>query len=351
MIFNEMNTNTTVSYETVQESPYELGIGGALMHVYENECNYNALMKAATLSEMKYYNETGKSLFVQEAGAFSSFISKAKDFFKKVIEKIKSICKKFVAKIRQYTASDKDFVKKYQNEIIMKQSKLKDFEFDGYKFTGIDTAITTKDINTLTGNIDGSSNSDDINDKIEANRPTIIGKSGSMTESEFRDALNELFKGDKESINNIDLSEQLRYISDTKKAIDDAERAEKNITDSINKSIKEMENLSKALVTARVEKDTPRAGKVLKSEDRAAYNVGDANATQMENGANKLNNMIKLYRAYCNDLTITYGAKVKALNDRNRQARAICIKALSYKHEAAMVESYNDDIFAGVSII
>ena len=102
MIFNEMNTNNTaISYDAVQESPYELGIGGALMHVYENECNYNALMKAAALSEMKYYNQTGGDLFVQEAGAFAGFIQKAKEFFKKVIEKIKSIAKKFIAKINQ----------------------------------------------------------------------------------------------------------------------------------------------------------------------------------------------------------------------------------------------------------
>ena len=39
------------------------------MHVYENECNYNAIMKAAGISELKYYKETGGDLFVQEAGA------------------------------------------------------------------------------------------------------------------------------------------------------------------------------------------------------------------------------------------------------------------------------------------
>ena len=131
MIFNEMNTSVN-SYESVQESPHELGIGGALMHVYENECNYNALMKAAALSELKYYNENGGDLFVQEAGAFNGFMGKVKAFFVKVIEKIKSICKKFVAKIRQFTMSDKDFVKKYANQL--QRANLKDFEFNGYKF-------------------------------------------------------------------------------------------------------------------------------------------------------------------------------------------------------------------------
>ena len=69
-------------------SPYKLGIEGGLMHVYENECNFNALMRAVGISELKYYNDTGRDLFVHEAGAFAGFIEKAKAFFKKVIERL-----------------------------------------------------------------------------------------------------------------------------------------------------------------------------------------------------------------------------------------------------------------------
>ena len=58
MIFNTDNY-----YDgPVAPSPYPVGIEGALMHVYENECNYNALMKAVGISELKYYQETGKNL-------------------------------------------------------------------------------------------------------------------------------------------------------------------------------------------------------------------------------------------------------------------------------------------------
>ena len=122
--------------ENIKESPYPLGYEGALMHVYENECNYNAIMKAVGLSEMSYYQETGRELFLNEAGAFSGFIDKVKAFFRKVIEKIKSIFKKFIAAIDQYRLDNKQFVKKYSAQILRKD--LSNFEFEGYKFSMLD---------------------------------------------------------------------------------------------------------------------------------------------------------------------------------------------------------------------
>lgn len=334
MIFNEMN-NITVSHENVQESPHELGIGGALMHVYENECNYNALMKAAALSEMKYYNETGGDLFVQEAGALSGFMGKVKEFFKKVIEKIKSIAKKFVAKINQFTMKDKDFVKKYQNELIRRD--LKDFEFNGYKFPlksrnkGIALFADVK--------ADGSNDQDAINDIIEKNRGSIVGESA-LTESEYRDRLKEMLYGEKEDFS-VNIREQLVIISETSKNIKDVEKEEKDIIGNIDKIISGFE-------------------KKIKQLDTEARNLLSANKDGSKDGEAKLkderikglNNEITVAKAHSNDLTVYFGACARAFADRNRQAKAICVKALSYKHESAMVsEGSYGDIFAGVEIV
>ena len=48
MIFDSVleNTNSEIDLTNVTESAYECGLEGAFMHVYENECNYNALMRA-----------------------------------------------------------------------------------------------------------------------------------------------------------------------------------------------------------------------------------------------------------------------------------------------------------------
>ena len=334
MIFNDMN-NVGVSHESVQESPYELGIGGALMHVYENECNYNALMKAAALSEMKYYNQTGGDLFVQEAGAFSGFLQKAKDFFKKVIEKIKSIAKKFVAKINQFTMKDKDFVKKYQTELVRRN--LTDFEFNGYKFPlAKGNTSTTGAVSDVKA--DGSDDQDALNDIIEKNRGNIVGGSA-MTESEFRDELKDKLYGDKEDIK-VQIRSELGIISDTAKLVKEAEKEEKDIIKGIDDIIKILDNAIKT-IDKGINSD-------IKSGNYDQKFVDDKN-----NAIKYINNKITVYKALSNDLTVYYGAYVKALTDRNRQAKAICVKALSYKanNESASVSEGSYDIFSGVEII
>ena len=37
-------------WNSIQESKYDLGIEGAYMHMYENQCNFNAIMKSVGLS-------------------------------------------------------------------------------------------------------------------------------------------------------------------------------------------------------------------------------------------------------------------------------------------------------------
>ena len=85
MLFDTNISESAIDIADVEPSKYEANLEGALMCVYENECNYNALMKATGLSELKYYKETAGDLFLNEAGAFGGFLSKAKEFFKKVL--------------------------------------------------------------------------------------------------------------------------------------------------------------------------------------------------------------------------------------------------------------------------
>ena len=88
MFLNE-SYNSIENFDHVHESPYELGVEGALMHVYENECNYNAIMKSVGIAEFKYYNETGRTdLFVHEAGATGGLLSKIISFFKAINDTI-----------------------------------------------------------------------------------------------------------------------------------------------------------------------------------------------------------------------------------------------------------------------
>ena len=353
MIFNQ-NTTPVGGLSNIQESQYELGLEGALMHVYENECNYNAIIKSVGLSELRYYQETGKDLFVHEAGAFKGYVEKVKKFFQSVIEKIKAIFKKFVATMDRFKASDKDFVKKYKDQVLRNIANAKDFEVPAYTFDNLDSyaedlikacGSSESLINEIgsstyfgTGNAaKGTANldSDGVEKAKEEWRGTIAGKEGSALDStEFRDELKSKCygnDGDKTdvTITTAFMRTQFDYIENTKKAIDEADKAEKAIVKAIDKAIKALDGLPAKY--AKVDSATEE-----KKDQQVKY----------------VNNTIDIFRSISNDVTTAFGVVVGALKDRNRQAKALAVKALSYKakNEATYSESSVDDIFASVVI-
>ena len=376
MIFNTDNY-----YDgPVAPSPYPVGLEGALMHVYENECNYNALMKAVGISELKYYQETGKNLFVHEAGAFAGFLSKAKAFFKKVIEKIKQIFHKFAAVMNQFTMSDKKFVKQYSKEINRKD--ISDFTFSGYTFEGLDTAVNAKidtedkyaldkfDDNrqrSLRTNSDYQKDSDGNNDFIEEKRGgwlrNITGKDhGSLDESEFRDELKDFLygnSGEKEELDDkqIDKRKILQWIEGTDRAIKDAERKQRDCTRAIEKYIKKVEEFEKLVnkkdtTYANIKDVTYNTATASPRTSNASDKISPADADTYQKG---INNYIAQMKAESNDIVIFFGMLTGALKDRNRQSKAICVKIIGYnKKESANYgyygESSVDDLFAGVTI-
>lgn len=352
MIFN----SDTYGSGSSTISKYPVGLEGALMHVYENECNYNALMKAAGISELRYYQETGKDLFVHEAGAFSGFIEKAKAFFKKVIEKIKAIFHKFAAVINQYSMGDKEFVKKYEKELYRKN--LTDFEFNGYKFsTGrmigsdvISAVDKVLDVEAIfdqikaNGKLEGYGKIDlddmkpeDIDEAIERYRGAFISDSGTrLSESEFRDEFKDkVYGGDKETLDKIDIRQQLKFITDTKTDIKNAENLQKVINKKFEGIIKKLEELGKEYRTIT---DAER-NNASESEHRSAV-------------TKRINNAISVCEKAANVSTTFYGMVVQFFKDRNRQAKAICVKAIGYnkKESYSYSESSVDDLFAGVTI-
>ena len=338
MIFDTgyMNESTGLySLDGIEESKYELGLNGALMHVYENECNYNALIRAVGLSELKYYNETGNSLFIHEAGAFSGFLAKAKAFFKKVIEKIKAIFKKFLAVINSYTMKDKEFIKKYETEILRKDTP--DLEFNGYKklndgdisVSVIDTdaeVVYTVDDNT--GKDKEFNDSDEVNDKIEELRGMILKKEA-MSESEFKDELKNILYGDKDTfgIDSTVVRNALNTIKNTKSTIKTVENEQKAIIKTVDNAIKAIDKAAEEF-----EKD---AKKNAPTNNKTADNI-QKNASDM----------ITINKSVSNDLTVVFGMIVQAAKDANKQARAICVKVLGYKKKESYGEAATDDLFS-----
>ena len=361
MLFDTISESTVTNWDDVEPSKYEANLEGALMLVYENECNYNALMRAAGLSELKYFKETGEDLFVHEAGAFGGFLAKAKAFFKAVLDKIKALFKKFFMTISSFVSTDKEWVKKYEKDIL-RATNIKDMEFKGYKFGDLDgfagfakvateyakqekllDAIKLGIANSVPSDYAKLEDDDAVQDVIEANRGRLVGES-SADESEFRDKLKEAFYGDtaKEVLDDsdINLRQQLQFIRDTKESTKSAQKAEKYITNAIDKIIK------------AVDKKTKEFGKVT-DDEKPDTDAAKAISKSKEDAIKACNQGIKVLRSLSNDATVMSGMLCQALKDRNRQAKAICIKAVSYnskkKNESA-VYSDTDDLFAGVTI-
>ena len=373
MIFD---TNNYYDDVQVGESPYPLGLEGALMHVYENECNYNAMMKAVGISELRYYKDTGKSLFVHEAGAFSAFIEKAKSFFKKVIEKIKQSFHKFAATLNQYFMKDKEFVKKYEKELTRKN--LTDFEFEGYKFDHVEDAKSAALGNALDDLKDAelsdtekqdfykSSKSYSDKDFDSTNREktdeviygamytTITGKNDTVDGSDFREELHEYLYGDKETLDKIQIRQQLSYIRETRKDVKDVEKQQHKIIKSIDGYIKKLDNFANSVN----KKDATYKGTINQSisSDRGGTVIKDDKITDADKNylTKSIDFTIASMKTSSNAVTIAFGMIVQAVKDRNRQAKAICVKAIGYKHEAASYYNYSessvDDLFAGVTI-
>jgi hypothetical protein len=373
MLFDVDYISESTNYDNVEPCKYEANLEGALMLVYENECNYNALMKAAALSEFKYYKENGTDLFVQEAGAMGGFIEKAKSFFKKVIEKIKSIFKKFFMTITSYIQDDKTWVKKYEKDIY-RATHLDNFTFKGYKFDKLDAAVSKIESELSKGKFgmeditlgdtygnqkdeyarrsadqysnfyDKDKYQDDIDKWKEMNRGNLLGDGNEYTEAEFREELKDALYGDdgKTTLDDsdINLREQLEYIRTAKKNIEHAEKMERNSVSAINKIIKALETKQKEVNKFdKAERDDPDGAEISKTK----------------NDANKvINGAITIYKSLSNDITVACGMVCQALKDRNRQAKAICIKAVSYsnkhKNESAVYTGSDDDLFASVTI-
>lgn len=348
MIFN----NNTSSTGAVKESKYELGLSGALMHVYENECNFNAIVKSVGLSELKYYQETGKDLFLNEAGAFSSFIAKVKEFFKKVLEKIKAIFHKFMAVINSFVMKDKEFVKKYGNEI--RRKDITDLEFNGYKklaeTSGIDV-MYVKEFETLTKNYDLSVSKgmefNDVEKLKNENRGALIEKTGEYTRTEMLEEIREKIYGDKETftVNDTIRANAVSDIENTSKATKSYKEAYDKLDKSLKQIIKDLEAAEKKFVDEGDKKasDFPSSA----NPEQSAKDVNASRTKVIQN----FNARINIVKELADDATALHGFFAGAIKDANRQARAICVKIIGYKkQESARLESAND-IFAGVQLV
>jgi len=323
--------------QEVEASVHEASFVGAMNIVVENETNYTNMMKAVGINELMYFEQNGEEM-QYEAGQLASFFGAIKAFFVKLFEKVKGLFKKFIAWMDSKIRSDKDFVNKYRSALLSVDTK--DFEYKGYKYSvgaidlsavndkafsvlkakfGLDVNVT---INVETSKTDyttklkmSDGKDSDISDAI---RGAMVGKD-TVDSADFSKEVAAKLRSGEESpvdIENVNIPDLLAIIVDYKEAKKTAEKDLEGIKKSVNLLIKGLETVEKEM-----------AKKLPDNDAKVTAAKKDARASVVRY-VNKTYNAAK---QVLNVLTSVNGAKLSALKADNAQAKAVCVRLLSYK--------------------
>lgn len=306
---------------TYEESAYENPFEAGMNLVAESENNYNNIMKAIAMDELYALESTGAEI-VYESGRIKSFLTKVKEFFKKLWEKIKGIFVKFFASINAMVMKDKQFVNKYKKALMKVETR--DFTYKGFEFTNLSAPVkdpqTIKEIKTL-DQINAMTDVEEINryaDSIKDDnytdiadnfRGSLIG-TNSVASEDFADDLFRYFRDDQDSkdeIDKVDVNAQLKLIENTSDMKSLGEKALKNIKDPLDKVIRALETAERKAL-----KDIP-------GPDESSAKIAAYSAT------------VKLLKEAFGAAQLFTTAKLKAIKDQNAQAKSICVKLLTYK--------------------
>ena len=300
---------------SIKESVYDDYIEGALAAVAESVDNDNRLMMAIGIQESAYFAETGKE-FVYTEGTLSSIWGKVKEIVMKIWNKVKELFKRFIAMFDRFFASDKSFVKKYKKRILMADTT--DLEYEGYKFAKlgqikIDPPSDIPSVRTSVASDKAETRSENVTKQVNLFRGKLVGKTTEVEASEFASELKDLYYGDKETLSgaDINLTTQLSYIEDYSKTKKLAEDAKKVSDKAYKETIKTLEDAEKNIADG--------IGKEGTDSD-----ANDAKRTALNNVSAAKDVFTQSSQA----IATAVGVYLNALKDRNRQARAICVKAM-----------------------
>lgn len=353
-------TDITNIYSPAEQ---ELACEGVNINFYEAsmvaiaECEgiYNKAMKEIGIGELRYMEENAREI-VYEAVDVKAVFNKIKMFFKKLIDKVKAIFHAFIAKISSWAQSDKDFVKKYQNEFSKKWNEVKeDFEFKGYKFT----------INSISENsFEASSNtfSTDIRNIINANgdfddtKTTEDYNSALISIKEHKDDICDELRSEIVKTFNANVSDKLdtkEFSEELFKAFRGGEsskqKIEKKDTPGVAGIIGQLMNAKTTKTTA--EKTIKAVIKIIedniKSFDKIESKLSKSTMPTDEEKINSRSAMLSLCTEYSSlmkchkEYVVTAtGMYLQALTDESRQNKAIMVKVIG-GGKKMMKESYD----------
>lgn len=332
----EINYLADINEDTVEESQYEIGLEGTMMHLYEAEEAWNKIQTYVAIEEFMGFKETGDTEYVLEGEKSESFFTSVINWFKSMAGKVVATFKKFVNYMASKIKSDKAFIKKFDGKI--KNLVIPSgFTFKGYNYS-IDSAIVSKNSDKIKNYImqkmprsivsitqrateEAKKELDSYNSQKDSIKATIkglgVGNNKSMSEKEFGIELTKLFRSEQAvpsqiSVTSSLLEEYFTYVSSHQDNVKEAKKSMEIIKGQINEAIK------------YVNKEKTDIKKAEKSVKSIAMSYANAK--------------ISLYKEQISILSRVNGALISALNQRNRQAKSV-IYAVNARQTKAVGES------------
>lgn len=307
--------------------------------------DWNQLMRAIALTELSYVIESGGEEMIYEAVDVDTLKKQFAAWIHKLWAKLKGIADSAIAKFSSFAKDDAKFITKYEAKIKEGIKNIPDgFSFKGYAFTPLmenfgeslktasATYVTwasewagTKGINPSSASVEERSKSG-VDDKLSEYRGALVNGDKVSGGGDFTKALkNALYGSDsKVYINKSDIStaNTIDIVKSAKLAINGAKSIKEEVKISLDQSIAEIN----------------KAGK--DSKDRAK----ESDNENMSKVATAVTNMSKYLRQLQNINATAMSTYISALGAQNRQAKAVCVKMISYANKAAansVGESYS----------
>lgn len=284
-----------VDFSQIPDFKYECNYEGALMSIYEAECNFNNIMKAVGISELKYFKESqGGDLFMEQEDSRKAFIDKILAWFKDKVEAVWAFIKKWALTFKNAFVDSGKFVAKYKP--VIEKADIQSFKFKGFKYSGIEKCpkiVLWPFVN------DAPMEEDKIRGKV-------CGLDTDVSAKEFAGKYNEILKGSA-SAEELDISK-----SDVLAAFGKLDKS------AIAKKVKKVETTAKQVdsMFSAVKKE------LNKSKDKSEELTAQFKA--FKGSANAAHKAIAIYTS--------------ALYAESKQAKAIILTALSKVKKAPKAE-------------
>lgn len=312
-----INVNpATEFYNMVNESivsKYDIDYSGALMHIYESELAYNSIIKSIQLDYMRESEVTDLGGFVIK------LIDGLIKLIKMLIEKIISLFKKFSARSKDVDLNNNKFIEMYGRRINRIDPRVKisieGYEMDAQRHVITGNAIAMSGTNAylhakdkilgqhLFSVVRYFKNKEDLNSKLSEFRHALLeepSKSSSVSDKEFADSLIYKFYGKKQKQDFL-----LDQATDTIRAHGLYVNSVKTATDLVRRQgdadIRELE---------RQKSDVKR------------NTISDKAAIE------QLQMLMNFRNKIMQDQLLALQTLMKYVDDINRQAKTICIKAM-----------------------